>query len=230
MSVADLYREWSPPAAWCGVAACCWVQQVGADRVQRVLPDGHADLLVRDDTIEVVGVHDEVDLPVLAAGTRLHGIRLRPHAVAAAFRLDASTLRNRTVPLEDVVGARAARRLLDPAHRDAWLRAIAPDRRTAHAVDLLARMRPVDDVAGALGVTARQLRRLVVAEVGLPPKALQRVLRLQRFITAAERIDGLASAAAAAGYADQSHLTREVRALAGVTPAHLLRERAGTVT
>ena len=225
MNEGDIYRELTPPDAWRHVVACCWEQRVGVDRVQRVLPDGHADLLVHEDgRVEVVGLHDEVDLPFLEAGTWIRGIRLRPHAVAAAFRIDASLLRNRTLPLEDVLGSRRARRLLDARERDAWVTSIEPRPRTERAVRLLSRY-PVDLAAVELGLTSRQLRRVLVTEVGLAPKVFQRVLRMQRFVTAAELNTGLASAAADAGYADQSHMTREIRSLAGLTPTRLLQER-----
>ena len=71
MNESDTYREWLPPQAWLGVVACCWEQRVRADRVQRVLPDGHADvLLYGSGEVEVVGVYDHVALPVLPAGLR----------------------------------------------------------------------------------------------------------------------------------------------------------------
>ncbi len=39
--------------------ACCWEQCVLADRQQRVVPDGHADLLLHDPgVIDVVGLAD----------------------------------------------------------------------------------------------------------------------------------------------------------------------------
>ena len=45
------------------MVACCWEQRVHADRVQRVLPDGHADvLLYGSGEVEVVGVYDHVAL------------------------------------------------------------------------------------------------------------------------------------------------------------------------
>jgi len=226
LNESDTYREWAPPEAWREVVACCWEQQVWADRVQRVLPDGHADvLLYGSGAVELVGLYDHVALPVLPRGTVIRGIRLRPEAVAAAFRARASELRNLTVPGEDVMGARGSRQLRDGRALDAWIRSIEPDRRTAAAIELL-QSEPVERVADQLGLSARQLQRSVVANVGLTPKTLQRVMRLQRFLDHAGRRADLAAASADAGYADQSHLTREVRALSGLTPAQLLAERA----
>lgn len=221
-----MYREWDPPAEWRHAVACCWEQRVGpGGRVQRVLPDGHADVLVFDSgVVEVVGLHDEVALPLLPARTRLHGVRLRPAAVAAAFGTPAASLRNTTVAAADLLGARRARLLAEPGGIGAWIRSVAPDPRTVAAVRLLA-SRSVDDAAELLELTPRHLRRIMLADVGLGPKTFQRVVRLQRFVRAADRGAALAAAAAEAGYADQSHLTREVRALAGLTPAELVRER-----
>jgi AraC-like DNA-binding protein len=189
------------------------------------VPDGHADLLLHESgAIEVVGIHDQVDLPLLAKGARIRGIRLRPEAVAPTFGVPASELTNRTVDVADIVGTRRARLLGDDSRVDAWLRSIEVDARTARAVALLAAHR-VADTAERLGITIRQLRRVLVTDVGLAPKAFQRVVRLQRFLSNSERGLTLAAAAAEAGYADQSHLTRDVVDLSGVTPASLLEER-----
>ena len=208
------------------MVACCWEQRVHTDRVQRVLPDGHADvLLYGSGAVELVGIYDHVAFPLLPRGTVIRGIRLRPEAIASAFRLEASELRNLTLPAEDVIGAQGAQRLRDDHAVDAWIRSIEPDRRSAAAIELL-RSETVEGVARQLGISARQLRRNIVANVGLTPKALQRVMRMQRFLDHASRREELAAASADAGYADQSHLTREVRALSGLTPAGLLAEQA----
>ncbi|MHB8465643.1 MAG: helix-turn-helix domain-containing protein [Acidimicrobiales bacterium] len=225
MNKPDIYREWAPPAGWGHAVACCWEQRVSSERVQRVLPDAHADLLIYDSgLIEIVGLYDEVALPVLPAGARLRGIRFRPAAVAAAFRTPASCLRNRSVPADAVLGSRRARRLADRETIDAWVHSIEPSRVASAAVDLLA-TRSVDEAAAALGVTGRHLRRIVLAEVGLAPKVYQQVVRLQRFVRAVDAGAPLAAAAAAAGYADQPHLTRDIRRFAGLTPALLAQER-----
>lgn len=226
MTQAHFYREWAPARRWRSVVACRWQQQVAGDHTQRVLPDGHADVIIHPDgRIDVVGLHDRVDLPLLPGGTAIQGIRLRPHAVAAAFGVAASSLRNRTVPLEDILGSRRARHLLDPRALDAWITAIEPDARTARAVRLVS-TRSIEDAARALGLTSRQLRRVFAHDVGIGPKVFQRVGRLQRFVAAAEqRLGSLGAAAIEAGYADQSHMTRDVGALAGTTPERLLEER-----
>jgi AraC-like DNA-binding protein len=225
LNESDLYREWAPPPQWQHVVACLWEQHVTADRVQRVVPDGHADLLFHEDeTIGVVGMADEVALPTLAAGTRLRGVRLRPEAVGASFATSASSLVNHTILLEDVVGSRRARQLLAPANLDAWIRAIQPDSRVAHAVTLLQTC-SIAATADRLHLTARQLQRLTRANLGLSPKTYQRILRFQRFVHITDAGTSIAIAAAAAGYADQAHLTREVGRLSGVTPARLTRER-----
>jgi AraC-like DNA-binding protein len=225
LNKVDIYREWPPPAGWGHAVACLWKQQVAGARVQRVLPDGRADLVFYGSgEVEIVGLADVVALPELPSGTVLSGVRLRPEAVGPALRTPALALRNLTVLAEDVFGTRQARRLVDPAYLDAWVRGIEPDHRVAAAVKLLDD-HPVDEVADLLSVSARQLRRGLLEQVGLAPKAFQQVLRLQRFICAADAGALLAAAAADAGYADQSHLTREVKRFADLTPARLVGER-----
>ena len=107
---------------------------------------------------------------------------------------------------------------------DTWIRSIKPDPRTCAAVKLLAG-RSVDEVAVTLDVSGRQLRRLVSADVGLPPKLYQQVLRLQHFVRAIDAGVQLAGAAAIAGYADQPHMTRSIQRFCGIAPARLARER-----
>jgi AraC-like DNA-binding protein len=225
LNESDIYAEWEPPTGWRHAVACLWEQRVGAARVQRVLPDGHADLLFYGSgEVEIVGVADTVALPALAAGTVLRGVRLRPEAVGAALRIPGFALRNLTMAAEDVLGARSARRLGDPDFLDRWVRGIEPDGRVDATLRLLGAYR-VEDVADLLNVSSRHLRRMLLEAVGLGPKAYQQVMRLQRFVTATDGGAPLALAAADAGYADQPHLTREVKRLSGLTPACLVNER-----
>ena len=85
----------------------------------------------------------------------------------------------------------------------------------------------VDALSAPLGVTDRHLRRVILAETGLSPRRFARVQRLHALLRDADRAAAPAWAALAArhGYADQSHLIRELHALAGVTPGRLVAER-----
>lgn len=72
-------------------------------------------------------------------------------------------------------------------------------------------------------LSERSVRRETKRVFGFGPKMLERIVRLQHFLNFAQkrRGDGLASLAAAAGYADQAHLSRDARGLTGMTPKTL---------
>lgn len=89
------------------------------------------------------------------------------------------------------------------------------------AVRALARGMPAAELADRLGVTSRTLHRRCVTTLGYGPSVARRVLRFRA--AAGLLFDGIAPAEVAArtGYADQPHLSREVRELAGVSPTAL---------
>ncbi|MGH2718808.1 MAG: helix-turn-helix domain-containing protein, partial [Actinomycetota bacterium] len=81
-------------------------------------------------------------------------------------------------------------------------------------------------LAKALYLSERQLRRRFDAAVGYGPKMLQRVLRFRGLLARLAEpgpAPDLARVASDLGYADQAHLTREARELAGQTPMQLAR-------
>jgi AraC-like DNA-binding protein len=83
----------------------------------------------------------------------------------------------------------------------------------------------VADIARRVGWSERHLTARFRAETGLGPKQAARVVRFdraRRVLAASPRPD-LAGLAAATGYADQAHLTRDWRAFTGLPP---LRWRA----
>lgn len=190
----------------------------------RVVPDGCADVIVGLGGPIAVGLADGPVVHRLTAGTACRGLRIRPEMVATFFGVPAGELLNRELPLDDVVGGARARRLVDTVWHGAPDAALtmSPPGRLGSAMQLLGRL-SVEATASSLGVSSRQLRRLVTDNCGLTPKAYQRVVRLRRFLA---NTQPLAHAALAVGYADQAHLTREVSRPCGLSPAALRAERA----
>ncbi|GAA3618622.1 hypothetical protein GCM10022419_125160 [Nonomuraea rosea] len=86
----------------------------------------------------------------------------------------------------------------------------------------------VQEAARLLGCSRRRLSGRISAELGVTPKEYQRLLRFEatrgRLVAGARAgTVSLAAVAAASGFADQAHLTREWRAMAGCTPTEWLR-------
>ncbi|WP_069387306.1 helix-turn-helix transcriptional regulator [Cellulosimicrobium cellulans] len=74
----------------------------------------------------------------------------------------------------------------------------------------------VAEVAGAVFLSERTLRRRTHRALGVGPVHVRRVLRLHRLVDELRR-HPVATAVQEAGYADQSHAARDVRSLAGMT-------------
>jgi AraC-like DNA-binding protein len=215
---------------------------------ERVTVGSHADGVHPDASIDIVW--DGSDLVVFGPRTRSEatgeirpgayiGFRLRPGSTRAVLGEAAIALADRTVPLADLWGQAAgttAMRLAAVGLGRAMSELAAvliqrgragaePDRLIPRLVELAANGRAVRDIAREVGLSERQLFRRCVDEVGYGPKHLVRVLRLQRLFGLARRLPdaGLAVLAAAAGYADQAHMSRDCRALTGLTAARLVR-------
>jgi AraC-like DNA-binding protein len=223
------YREFPPPPDLAHVVRCLWVR-TGGDRTV-VLPDGCVDVTVRAGRATVAGP-DTGPVPIsLEAGDIVVGLRFVPGAAAAALGVPARELLDRRVALEELwgrPGREAGERAgVDPlqlleALRDRIARA-EPDLRVLLAARRLgsAPATPVAALGAAVGLGERHLRRRFATAVGYGPKTFARVARLHRAIALVRAGEPPAYAAFAAGYADQAHMTREMRALAGRTPGSL---------
>lgn len=106
------------------------------------------------------------------------------------------------------------------AHRLAWMR-------EGGAVDHLARLirragfaPPVSEMADRVGLSARQLQRAFINQVGLAPKLYARTVRFNAVLEARERRNDAswADLAQQFGYFDQSHLLRDARQFMGRAP------------
>ena len=150
-----------------------------------------------------------------------------------------AALANRVVKLADVAGdagralggrlvdARALEArwtLVDDFLRSGMQRAAERDRELSYLLAQLARGRRVEETALALGWSRKRLARRFHDATGLLPREFAALARFERLTRALEADPNapLAGAAAAAGYADQPHMTREVRRFASMTPGELL--------
>jgi AraC-like DNA-binding protein len=181
-----------------------------------------------------------------------HGIsiELGPLATRHLFGMPAGVLANEVVPLDELFGVRA-RTLLDRlATAPSWREQFAvldevlvqilrdehdPPDEVAHAWDcLLATGGGVDvaQLASDVGYSRRHLGDLFRREIGLSPKVTARVLRFERSRRLIEGSpDGvnLAGVAAASGFYDHAHLTREWREIAGCAPTTWMAEELPSV-
>ncbi|TCK24258.1 helix-turn-helix domain-containing protein [Pseudonocardia endophytica] len=238
------YREWRPAGPVGTLLECAWQSRTGPEvaREQRVLPDGCMDLLVLDGRLVVAGPDTAAHTARPSPGAVTTGLRFRPGVLPTLLGVPAAELVNQRVSLSDLP--------LSPADVDVTVVGEAPDDRGVHldaallldtasrlvaadrrrplprplprwALRALARGAATTDVADRLGVTTRTLHRTCVATLGYGPSVARRVLRFRA--AAALLYSGAAPAdvAARTGYADQPHLSREVRALAGVSPTAL---------
>jgi AraC-like DNA-binding protein len=95
-----------------------------------------------------------------------------------------------------------------------------------HITSSLAAGSAVTEVAREVGWSSRTLQRQCGAVYGYGPATLRRILRFRRAVLLLDNGLPPIEVAVLAGYADQPHLHREVRDLAGV-PLAALRQDNG---
>jgi AraC-like DNA-binding protein len=238
-----MYRAMAPSPELATWVSSSWRETVTvASHVDGVHPDASIDIVWDGTALAVFGPRARSEAPRDLRAGAVVGVRLRPGSTRAMLGEAAIALADRTVPLETLWGS-AARAAAERIHRSGPDGAVAalssvisergrssirgPDPLIPRVVDLAGLQRTVRDIANEVDLSQRQLFRRCVDEIGYGPKHLVRVLRLQRLLGLARRLPeaSLAGLAAAAGYADESHMSRDCRALTGVTPARLLRSQ-----
>jgi AraC-like DNA-binding protein len=228
----------APPADLAGAIEHLWVAN-GTDATAspwRVVPDASSHVIAtvtarahrRTLRVVVVGARScAADIDVRNRILTV-GLRLRHGALPFLTRASARELVDRSVPVDDVLATAVLRDL-----------EFAPDAPAAVILDQLVRIvrrtcgrrtvaaTPYDPPwstvaswADQLKTPTRSLRERTWRDVGLSPKRLLRVRRLHAALRAArDERRSWCEIAHAAGYADQAHLTRDVRALLGEPPS-----------
>lgn len=208
-----------------------------------VRPDGCMDFVFVDGRAPVlVGTMTRTEQVCFAAGTHSFGVRFRPGAAALFVNAAPVELVDAHVPLDAVVAASFVRRTAAAESDAERMRATL-----AHLLDGRARVRraeprveraserlhethgalAIDRLAHDLGIGTRQLERMFRERIGIAPKRFARIVRMQHARQLLE--DGslrAAQVAALAGYADEAHLSRELRALSRPDVAFVQPSRA----
>lgn len=170
-------------------------------------------------------------------GSEGFGVSLAPGVAPALFGVSAAELRDRFLPLGELLGAEGKTvvgRVLEAKGPFAKARALEGEIRR-----LLARRPAVEprvgamiarlegslerataaSMAGELNLTRRRLQDLVKESLGVSPKELIRVMRFRKALkTIADGRDWL-DVVHDCGYVDQSHLIRHFRDFTGRTPS-----------
>jgi AraC-like DNA-binding protein len=222
----------------------------GATR--RILPDGCADVLFEMGDLSQVSGQAHPRARFVGTMTRAviveshgrvdtFGVRFAPGGLWALSGMPLHPLTDDQVALADadpmrlasllgpLVEARsfvARTRLTDAALADVLRRGARPPlvalliERIREAADIPT----VAELEALSGYSARTLERRFPEAVGLTPKQYLRYLRFERAHRLLRAGRPAGEVAADAGYADQAHLSHELRRLAGLSPTVLARE------
>jgi AraC-like DNA-binding protein len=213
------------------------------------LPDGQAGMHAFD---SCVGGFHTTPVEIHHDGNQ-HGIQLdvTPAGARALFGMPAAELASATVGLDVLWGRRAAELYDRLASAPGWparfailehvLCEVIAERATPPAISADLQMAwsrlagtggqiDVVTLAADAGWSRRHFTQRFSTEYGLGPKAVGRVIRFERsrtmLLAATPQRLRLADIAAACGYADQAHMTRDWRALAGDSPTGWLASEA----
>lgn len=223
---------------WCGpkIAAA-------GQRSHEILPDGNVDLLLElsdvDCRVRLFGPATRTASILTSNKYDYLGVRFHPGKAPRFAEAKPTELVDNSVELDSLFGidadslgerlhcCRSAREKTELV--ESLVRGVALDSQNAlteHAVKLLEARNgqvKVKDLAEQLGVSRRTLERLFAEHVGVAPKAFARILRFQNVlaILRARRFRDYTDLAFACGYADQSHLLKDIRTLTGRLPSQL---------
>ncbi len=225
------YREYPPAPHLAGLIKTFWTLEAAGDAEQwieqQATPDGCVEIIRRlaghsrwnGDQPEtfMVGLIEAPEPFAVSGDSRFAAVRLWPWAWSLLGNAPLDAARGRWLPFDGPV----ARTLPDFAAAEELLDG-APD--LAEIGRAIVDAATVED-RQAIGMSARTLQRWFARHVGMPPRRYLRLLRFQKAFEGVPASQSLAGHAAEQGFADQAHMARAFRELAGV-PAGQARKSA----
>lgn len=175
-----------------------------------------------------------VDPPLRARGVHLTGA-----GVYAILGPDAAAIVDHAADLDAIASPGDLRRLRDAGIAIDGLSEFVtnlcgrfgPDARVMRAEQLLRSGATSAEVVHDARMDRRRFVPLFRSQIGINPSTYQRLVRFATTIEALRRGNdrSIADLAATHGYADQAHLTHDIRSLTAITPSELLRLPDGPV-
>ena len=236
------YREFSPPAALSEWVECIWTGETNRLVTgSPVRPDGCIDIVYsRIRGLRAVGAMTVSQRYDHVPGDFHSGARFRPGMAREFLKVPAAELTNLNIPLAQIAGptVSALKRRLDNAETAAASARVLAEhlpipkstkssvQRAIDAITIANGSADLDRIASDANLSIRHFRRLCLAESGLTPKHLSRILRFRNALRhARSETPNWADIAVAVGYFDQSHLIRDFREFAGETPMAVFSNR-----
>lgn len=226
------YCEHPPPSSLAGLVKAFWHLDGNADPESwidhQATPDGCVEIIARlqgrsrwgtqQPPVFVTGLIDAPISFAFSGDARFVAARLWPWTWSLLGDPPLARIRNDWAP----VAAPAFRTVADA---EAWLSERIAGHPAAETGKALLQARSVAEMNALTGMAPRALQRWFARHVGTPPRRYLTLLRFQNAFDGMAETRSLAVHAADHGFADQAHMARSFRSLAGV-PASEARTRA----
>ena len=225
------YREYPPPASLDVLVKAFWTLDAAGDSEawieHQATPDGCIELIVRTSgrsrwgseqpTRIVVGLSDGPISFQISADASFTAIRLWPWTWRALSGESPGSIFGRWNPVHhDAVNAILDLAVEPDQASTLLLRALGASAASLQHCGLaIINAHTVSEIVANTGMSPRRLQRWFEEYVGLPPRSYLRLLRFQQAFEQLPEADVLAHHAADHGFADQAHMAREFRRLAG---------------
>ena len=236
------YAKRPPRPTLEGLVKAFWTLDAGGGDgwvSHRATPDGCIELIRRLDGLSrwdgdqpegfAVGLSDAPIEFEISGDARFAAVRLWPWTWPLLSDVPVAALRGRWQPIDGQPLAQLYAALPDMDAAETLLEtrfgpSAAETQRIGKAV---LQAGSVAEMNRMTGLAPRRLQRWFEAHVGMPPRRYLRLLRFQRAFEEVPGQDSLAGHAAAQGFADQAHMAREFRAMAGVPATQARRAAKG---
>lgn len=227
------YAEFLPHPALRSYIDAYWtvrISEKGVPYQHRILPDCCADIIYNIGSSEssLVGTMTTFKDSISIPGSFAIGIRFKPGAIAAFYRLNLNEVTNLAVPYQDKQLAEIIKRgknlqqKLDHYFLNKLDIAQPPIAAVMEDISMFKGQLSVADLIGRHAMSERKLERLFKLHTGVSVKGMIRLVRFTNVLTAIRKKEiSLTHIAYTAGYYDQAHLCNEVKAFTGLTPAQL---------